>query len=381
MYALKHLVALLAALPLVPGILRAGELSQRLSTGWEFHQGSLGSTWEIWRGDQASDNVTWPPVTLLHCFNARDAVDPDVRYYQGPGWYRTRLKIANPYPGGRTLLHFDGAGQQSRVCAGLKPGGEHLGGYDEWTVVIMDAAVQERAGDVRLAVLCDNSRDAESIPSDLSDFNRYGSLYRHVSLLYVPAVGVERLHVEPQLGPDGRASVKVRARLGNPPGIGDELSLTLKVTAPDGTVVHQTEQKFSPWSGAKEVAAFALAEPQLWSPRSPALYRCTLTVKSRRGEQVPTERFGVHSVEWVAHGPFKLNGERLLLRGTHYHEDHAGVAAAVPDDVVRRTLQQIKDMGANCVRLGHHQQAPLVLDLCDETSGAVQQPVISSANN
>lgn len=93
----------------------AGETKQRLSTGWEFYQGSLGSTWEVWRGDAASDNVAWSPVTLPHCFNARDAVDPDGRYYQGPGWYRTRLRIANPFPNGRTLLHFDGAGQRSQV--------------------------------------------------------------------------------------------------------------------------------------------------------------------------------------------------------------------------------------------------------------------------
>ncbi|MGN6643176.1 MAG: glycoside hydrolase family 2, partial [Verrucomicrobiota bacterium] len=59
------------------------ESRQQLDTGWEFYQGSLGSSWEIWRGDKASDNVTWKPVTLPHCFNARDAVDPDVPYYQG----------------------------------------------------------------------------------------------------------------------------------------------------------------------------------------------------------------------------------------------------------------------------------------------------------
>ena len=43
---------------------------QRLDSGWEFYQGSLGSTWEIWRGDKATDNVNWTPVTLPYCFNA-----------------------------------------------------------------------------------------------------------------------------------------------------------------------------------------------------------------------------------------------------------------------------------------------------------------------
>src|SRR5258705_12330656 len=99
---------LLACLCLVSA--NAAELRQRLDSGWEYHQGSLGSTWEIWRGDKASDNVGWVPVALPHCFNAREAVDPDVPYYQGPGWYRTRLMLNNPLQNGRTLLHFDGAG-------------------------------------------------------------------------------------------------------------------------------------------------------------------------------------------------------------------------------------------------------------------------------
>ena len=95
-----------------------------------------------------------------------------MRYYQGPGWYRQKLKLANPFPNGRTLLHFDGAGQKSQVFIGTKKVGEHLGGYDEWTVDITDATAKAGNGEVPLAVLCDNSRDAESIPSDLSDSMR-----------------------------------------------------------------------------------------------------------------------------------------------------------------------------------------------------------------
>ena len=337
---------------------------QPLDNGWEFYQGSLGSTWEIWRGDKATDNVNWTPVTLPHCFNTRDAVDPDARYYQGPGWYRTHLKVANPFPNGRTLLHFDGAGQKSQVFVGMKKVGEHLGGYDQWDVDITDAVAKET--EVPLAVLCDNSRDAESIPSDLSAFNRYGGLYRHVSLVYVPAISLERVHIEPALGADGKANVKVRGRLYYPTALKDETELTIEVRDASGKPIHSAAQKLSPWSGEKEITGFEITKPELWSPRSPTLYNCTVTLKSAQGEQAVTEKFGVRSVEWVEHGLFKLNGEHLLLRGTHYHEDHAGVAAAVPDDVVRQTLQAMKDMGANFVRLGHYQQAPLVLELCDE---------------
>jgi hypothetical protein len=109
-----------------------GLLSQRLLNGWDYRRGSLGGVWEVWR--KANDDAnTWTQVELPHCFNALDAVDPDAPYYQGPGWYRTRLKIENPYPRGLTLLHFEGAGQKIEVYVFNSKIGEHVGGYDEFT--------------------------------------------------------------------------------------------------------------------------------------------------------------------------------------------------------------------------------------------------------
>ena len=74
----------------------------------------------------------------------------------------------------------------------------------------------------------------------------------------------------------------------------------------------------------------------LWSPAHPHLYTCSVTLTADGASSTASERFGVRYFEFVEHGPFKLNGERLLLRGTHRHEDHAGYAAAIPDDVIRK---------------------------------------------
>jgi beta-galactosidase len=101
--------------------------SQRLLVGWQFHQGSLGGIWEVWRGQEIAENH-WQATELPHCFNARDAVDPDQPYYQGPGWYRINLQVANPYPNGRTLLHFEGAGQTTEVFVHLEKVAHHVGG-------------------------------------------------------------------------------------------------------------------------------------------------------------------------------------------------------------------------------------------------------------
>ena len=247
-----------------------------IGTGWEFHQGQLGSLWEIWRGDKATDNVAWTPVTLPHCFNARDSVDPDVSYYQGPGWYRTKLSINNPHPKGRTLVHFNGTGQKAQVFVGMQKVGEHNGGYDEWTVDITEASAAaladpENGAETRFAVLCDNSRDAESIPSDLSDFNRYGGIYRHVRLVYVPAISLQSLHLQPSVEADGSAVLKVQARLYNPTVEKNEVELAVAICDPQGNLIHSTSRRLSPWSGFKEVAQFRIDSPKLWSPDSPEL--------------------------------------------------------------------------------------------------------------
>jgi beta-galactosidase len=282
-------------------------------------------------------------------------VDPDEAYYQGPGWYRTSVSTTNPFPTGRKLLHFEGAGQKTEVWAGQTRLARHVGGYDEWTVDITDAAAKQNP--LPLAIFCDNSRDLEMIPSSLSDFNLYGGLYRYVNLLYVPAISLERVHVN-----DG----VVTARLYNPAAMKDDILLEIRILDPAGKVIHSESRPGKPWSGEQQIARFKIDAPQMWSPAKPSLYVCRVSIISTHGEMKVEERFGLRTVEWVDHGPFKLNGERLLLKGTCRHEDHAGLAAAMPEDLIRKEMLMIKDMGANFIRLGHYQQSRIVLDLCDE---------------
>lgn len=348
----------------------AASNSQRLLTGWEYRRGNLGGAWEIWR-KASDDTVTWQSVELPHCFNAYDAVDPDATYYQGSGWYRTKLKIENPFPQGRTLLHFEGAGQKSEIYVGTKKTGSHVGGYDEFTVDITDEANKalqkpDAKGLVPLAVMCDNSRDLEMIPSNLSDFNLYGGLYRYVNLVYVPAISLERVLIETDAPPRGKATVKIRARLYNPINLKDEVKIGVQILDPQGKVLHTSSQNLAPWMETQDLTTLTVDAPLLWSPKNPALYQCVVTLGGAGGENRVVERFGLRSFEFVKQGPFKLNGERLLLRGTHRHEDHAGRAAALTEEIIRKEFQLIKEMGVNFMRLGHYQQSRIALDLCDE---------------
>lgn len=340
----------------------AGPLSHRIDQGWHFHRGALSGVSEAWRTGPASQ---WEEVTLPHCFNALDACDPDHPYFRGQGWYRTSIQIENPFHNGRTLLHFQGAGQTTTVFVGETQVGRHVGGYDEFVVDITDAA-RKITGGLPITVVCDNSPDRDRPPSEQSDFCLYGGLYRHVNLVYTPQLCLERIHILPSLEADGSAILTVRGRLSNPRNLTAPLRIEIAILDPAGRTIETRSAQRAPWTDLEDLASLRIAKPQLWSPETPYLYRCRVALNGPSGRSILEERFGVRSIEFLPHGPFHLNGQRVLLRGTSRHADHAGLAAAMPDDLVRREFELIKAMGANFIRLAHYQQDRLVLDLCDE---------------
>jgi len=350
--------------------------SERLDSGWEYYRGALDGPWEVWRGNEIA---VWEKVPLPHCFNHYDACDPDTPYYRGHGWYRTRIPIDNPPNNGRTLLYFEGAGQTSHVYVANQLGGSHVGGYDEFVLDITEAVAAAAPGagknGIPIAVLCDNSENLERPPSDLSDFSLYGGLYRHVHLAYVPAVSLEAVHIATNFAPGSAATVSVRARLYNPVKFSGAASLTIEIADAAGRTVSHAEKTLVAWDGETEIASFTVAAPTLWSPARPHLYTCSVTLTTRYGSSAVKERFGIRHTEFVDYGPFKLNGERLLLKGTQRHMDHAGFAAAQPDALVRTEMELIKAMGANFIRLAHYQQTRQVLDLCDELGLLVWEEV------
>ncbi|MFC6098898.1 glycoside hydrolase family 2 protein [Olivibacter domesticus] len=354
-----------------------GQQASRIDKKWEFLKSDLGGIWEavrpVGKGDPESVPL-WETVDLPHCFNATDAVDPDVNYYQGPGWYRKNLSIENPYNKGRTLLHFEGAGQKTAVYVYTTKVGEHVGGYDEWTIDITDAvkAFKETSickeqfkGEVPISIRADNSRDLEMIPSDLADFNLYGGIYRHLNLQYIPALSIDKVFAHTEVdekGKEGKIAIKTRLLNHTSEKIG---KLSVKLLDPKGREVANLEETPSISASEINIEALLVKKPQLWSPDKPDLYTLVLTLNNADEPYVSTTKIGFRHFEFKEKGPFLLNGKRLLLRGTHRHEDHAGVGAAMSDAMILKEMDMMKQMGVNFIRLGHYQQSRVVLNACD----------------
>lgn len=351
--------------------------SRPLTDHWTFLKQDLGGIWEAVRpvGKGSPEAVPiWESVRLPHCVNATDAVDPDANYYQGPAWYRTILEIDNPYVDGRTVLHFEGAGQQTEVYLYTTKVGTHRGGYDEWTVDITDAVAafkksadrqKQFEGKIPISIRTDNSRDLEMIPSDLSDFNLYGGIYRDLNLVYLPPVSIDKAFVDAAVDAGGKeGTVQVRMRFYNPLSI-SEAKVRLKLLDPQGRQVLTAEQQFNGLEADLQWPAFTLRNPRCWSPDTPNLYRLELFVDAVGQHYTYSTPVGFRHIRFEEKGPFFLNGKRLLLKGTHRHEDHAGLGAALTKDLMRQEMVLIKQMGVNFIRLGHYQQSRRILDLCD----------------
>ncbi|MFB2118198.1 glycoside hydrolase family 2 TIM barrel-domain containing protein [Parapedobacter sp. 2B3] len=367
----------IALLPIFFALVSIAQQKQRLTENWEFVQQDLGGIWEAVRPYKPGSPEalpSWQTVTLPHCYNATDAVAPDVNYYQGPAWYRTSLDINNPYTNGRVLLHFEGAGQKTMVYIHTEKVAEHVGGYDEWTVDITEAVDAFKAteayatqfqGRVPLSIRCDNSRDLELIPSDLSDFNLYGGIYRYLNLLYVPRLSVDKLFATATVDAKGHEGHIQLSALFHNPGKVKEADVAIELLGPDGRRVASQQHRVVPGSGPTVIDGIAVKHPARWSPANPSLYTVRLTVAVGTDTATHTERIGFRHFEFAEKGPFYLNGERLLLRGTHRHEDHAGVGAAMTEEMIWQEMRMMKDMGVNFIRLGHYQQSRIVLEACD----------------
>ena len=141
--------------------------------------------------------------------------------------------------------------------------------------------------------------------------------------------------------------------------------LTLDITAPDGRKVFTKRQK-TRLDGKPVVIPFSIADPQLWSPSSPALYRVTASIGEETVTDSVTVRTGFRNIQVTTAGGLTINGERIPVHGVTLYHDNAISGGAVLAQDYDADLQQIRDLGANALRSAVMPHAQYLYDRCDE---------------
>lgn len=306
----------------------------------------------------------WQTVTLPHTWNQWDATDNLPGYRRDVSWYQRSLALPES-PQGRWSLYFEAANTRAWVYVNGQLAGQHIGGYLGFEVEMTPYLEQ---GENQVAVRVDNSYDPELIPSQKSDFFIYGGLTRDVWLVRTPPCHLSHLQVQTPSVSKAAARTTVSVQL-NTAARARTGQLSCWLEDADGQRVAEASKTVQQAGTAQTLALelSLLENPKLWSPARPYLYKLYTAFKSGLGTSDTLScSVGYRWYHFEPHGAFSLNGERLLIRGTHRHEEHAGYGAAMPNALHRQDVEAIKEMGANFVRLGHYPQDPEVYQACDE---------------
>jgi beta-galactosidase len=307
----------------------------------------------------------WLKINLPHTWNNFDATDNVPGYRRDASWYQKNIFIPSIKNNLNFFLLFEGVNITSEVYINGKLAGGHVGGYIGFDVDITNFI---KVGDTNeILVRADNSVNPDIIPSQKSDFFIYGGINRDVWLKILPSSYIINSKIYSPHVDATKASTNVDVQFYS--GANKEFEIKAFVKDNSGKILTESSVKnnFNIGNNFVKIELPEFEAPLLWSPDDPNLYAILIALYSE-GKLIDQtdEKFGYRWYEFKPNGAFYLNGKRLLIKGTHWHEDYAGLGNAIPDSIKEEDFKMIKNMGANFVRLAHYPQDPKVYQLCDE---------------
>lgn len=328
---------------------------QRINTDWAYLENPTNNL------SDARNDTEWVPIAVPHTWNSEDVTDAEAGYRRSVSWYKRDVTIDALVPDQEYILYFEGSNITTTVYVNDQEAGRHIGGYIGFEI---DITPYVKSGTNNIYVKVDSGYNRDIIPSQKSDFFIYGGIVRDVWFKTRPKVHIGKVKLTTPKVSDELASLKVEV-----PVIAKdnskELQLAVSLKGANGEII--ATKSIDVQGETAEILMSDIENIKLWDIDAPNLYTVDVVLRNAdvQMDRV-SERVGFRWFEFVENGPFYLNGKRVLLRGTHRHEEHAGVGAAMSNEMHRKDMEQIKEMGANFVRLAHYPQDPEIYKACDE---------------
>lgn len=313
------------------------------------------------------DDSRWRRVTLPHDWGVEQPMSPDKGSCQGYlpggiGWYRKTLPIMTGE--GAYYIYFEGVYNHSEVylnghLLGCRPSGFASFLYDMKPFLNV-------GGQNVLAVRVDHSQEADSRWYTGSGINRnvwlitapevhlalWGTAYRLVGINDRKVV----VEVDVETTDERLQALDNRQQTSN-----EKQQVVIQLSDADGNVVATTTATIG--TQEKRTVRLALKNPQRWTLENPYLY--TLTTRLDNGDQ-SVVKAGLRTLEFSADKGFALNGQWMKVKGVCLHDDAGTLGTAVPGEVWRHRIRELKAIGTNAIRMSHNPHAPELYDICDE---------------
>ncbi|HEV8635574.1 MAG TPA: glycoside hydrolase family 2 TIM barrel-domain containing protein [Chloroflexota bacterium] len=321
------------------------------------------------------------------------AIEETFPGYDGVVWYWLRFappEAARAGTGGTpwSALRVGAADYLAEVWLNGRHLGAHEGGETPFTLELGDAL---RRGENLLALRLLHTGDdpidgvemrhaphgIKSIPFRPGAFHNYGGVWQSVELLARPATRVEDVFVEPRLD-NGEARAHVTLRNGGAGLLRARLETVVADAVGGAGLVGDERTIELPPGEARLEVALRVPGHRAWSLEAPALYRLSARLEADGGRDQRDARFGFREFTF-RDGYFRLNDQRLLLKGTHT-VGHYPIGLVLPrgPEQLRQELLNLKLMGLNCCRSLGRLMFPEQLDLCDELGLMVYQETLAA---
>ena len=330
---------------------------------WKFQAGETQDAYKI-----DFDDSSWRSLNLPHDFQIEQPWDRSAggaRGYKanGTAWYRKTFDAKTEWKGNRVLLDFEGIMLWGEVWFNEKKVGEIDYGYLGSEVDITKLLRYDAPNTVAVyASTKGNSR-----------WYTGGGLYRDVNLLVKDSISIGRHGVyitTPKIS-NHNAEVQIQIELDGFTSRKSDVEILAKIISPDGKVVSETKS-LAPKGIRLPIVETMLptsnvSSPQLWSCETPNLYTAEVSLV-KDGKQIDqvVETFGIRTIEFSKEFGFKLNGEKVFLKGISNHHDLGALGASVHDFAIERLFKQLKAFGYNHIRTSHNPYSTSFLKLADK---------------
>ena len=365
--ACHWMAAVIISLFVLPPV-HAQRQTQTINDSWKFLKGECTAA-----ADSAFDDSKWTSIHLPHTWNTDAYTEKD--YYRGTGWYRRQLTLPQGWKEKQIILRLDAASKAATIYINGKNVGEHAGGYTACSFNITPFLSFDTPN--TLAICVDNAR--QDIAPISGDFTFFGGIYRDVWLTAVPNQhfnltnhSSDGLFISTPQVSEERGIISIRGEVKNDAKEKATLELTHTIYRPDGTLLQTLKKNIQLKAG--ETYAFSneatpVLKPELWTPETPRLYRVETTLRNRKTKTLLDQSNHYTAFRWFRFDGdegFFLNGKPYKLRGICRHQDQKPIGPALTDEMHRRDVLLMKEMGANFIRISHYPQDDALLEMCDK---------------
>lgn len=265
-------------------------------------------------------------------------------------WYRKTFFVPASNLGRRISVEFDGVFRDSRLWVNGHYLGNEESGYTSFARNISEFL--NYGGDNVIAVRVDASLEE-------GWFYEGAGIYRHVWLVKTDPLHVARhgTFVTSELKLNS-AAVTARVTVVNEGTNAATFDLEQMILDAEGKALATTQSKqltLGAGDAGNLTNLLAVDNPKRWSIETPHTHKLITTLKSGASVVDRYETpFGIRSIRFDPNEGFFLNGQRVELKGSNNHQDHAGVGAAIPDALQDFRIAQLKMIGCNAYRCSHN---------------------------